>query len=1046
MIGRKLAHYEIVDKIGHGGMGLVYRAVDRKLGRRVALKILPPAMASDPERLERFERETRAIAALNHPNIITIYSVEHADGFHFFTMELVDGPTLADILPKQGVDLKRFFELAVPLADALSAAHAQGITHRDLKPANVMVARDGRLKVLDFGIAKLRPGALPYPDSGVFEPIVLPTTLDGPTRVEGSRRSDPAERHPPDEQPTDEQPSFSPQGFHPTAEDLTAFGQVLGTGPYMSPEQILGLPVDPRSDVFSLGTLFYLMLFGDLPFDGTRRTLRNEILEARPIYPLPPERFPPRLRGIFVRCLHNDSEERYADAGELRDALIEVQDNLEQHEMLSNLSRSGTVETLPPALIAELRAVARAERRDRLRQGLRTALLAALLLVVLLGAWSWERELRAQRNLAAVPEVSRPSLAVLFFQNLSADPDLDWMRVGLADMLVTDLTQIADLEVRSTDRLYQVLRQLDKLDTKLYDSETLLAVARETGVRMVVVGSYLRVGETFQVNVKLQDATSGDILVAERREGRGEGSLFAIIDELSYSVRQRLAPSAPSKDRGIGEITTESVDALRCYVGARELHLQNKDEEAIALLEKAVGIDPHFASALVMLSGLYESRANLEQARAYRRLALENADQLPVRQHYFIEGEYYLSQWSTYGRALEAFERAVKIDPFYEPSRSNLALLYGSLERYEDTLAQLDALRDRGNDFAPHYYLLATTYSVLDRFERGEQILQGYLRRFPESWYAHLSHGWHLAHWGRFEEAEQAFGRAEELRPGAFFIRNGQWRLAILRDDWQGAEEAARAMAAMTEQYEHWRGLVSQARNRLYAGRGDAAVELYIASTKVYPEPGAFRALSHCFAAETLLALGENGRALEHAELAEREGIDEWPERRGLFLEGLVRLERGEKYEIERLMRRLETLAAIQPNVVETRQLAHLRGLVELSQGHLGDARKELETALALLPPRGIPWHWHTLPDHLPLWSAMAELELADGHPDKAAEWLERIVESGVEHIEFPILYLEAHHRLADLLDASGNAADADRAAALRARVKALWGRETLRP
>ena len=238
MIGTTLQHYRIVGKLGEGGMGEVYAAEDTKLQRRVALKLLPPDMAADPERLQRFQREARAIAALNHPNVVTIYSVEETDGVQFLTMELVEGKTLGELIPEDGLPLEELLRLALPLVDAVAAAHEHGIIHRDLKPANVMLASDGRLKVLDFGLAKLKPEA---------------STASVDDHAPGRRDS------------------------------LTSAHAIVGTAAYMSPEQAEGRPVDHRSDIFSLGVVLYEMASGRRPFGGdTVFSLISSIIKDTP--------------------------------------------------------------------------------------------------------------------------------------------------------------------------------------------------------------------------------------------------------------------------------------------------------------------------------------------------------------------------------------------------------------------------------------------------------------------------------------------------------------------------------------------------------------------------------------------------------------------------------------------------------------------------------------------------------------------------------------------------------------------------------------------
>jgi Tol biopolymer transport system component/predicted Ser/Thr protein kinase len=279
VIGKTLNHYRVLEKLGSGGMGEVFLAEDTRLNRKVALKILPALMASDPERQERFEREAQAIAALNHPNIVTIHSVEEAEGLHFIIMELIQGRNLSQLIPPNGLPLSRFFDLAIPMADAISAAHKRGITHRDLKPDNIMLSDDGRVKVLDFGLVKLK-------EEGTSGPMA--TSL-------------------------------------PTA-DLTAEGRIMGTAAYMSPEQAEGRPVDHRSDIFSLGVVLYLMATGTKPFQGeTRMSVLSAILRDTPgsVTDLNPS-LPRHLGRIIRRCLAKNPEERYQTSQDLKNELVEL--------------------------------------------------------------------------------------------------------------------------------------------------------------------------------------------------------------------------------------------------------------------------------------------------------------------------------------------------------------------------------------------------------------------------------------------------------------------------------------------------------------------------------------------------------------------------------------------------------------------------------------------------------------------------------------------------------------------------------------------------
>jgi len=309
MVGTRLQHYRIVRKLGSGGMGEVYAAEDEKLQRQVALKLLPPDMAADPERLQRFQREARAVAALNHPNVVTIYSVEEADGVHFLTMELVEGSTLAELIPKGGLPLERVLMLAGPLIEAVAVAHEHGIIHRDVKPANIMLTSDGRLKVLDFGLAKLKAN------------LVAGDTTQLPT------------------------------------ETLTRRHVVVGTAAYMSPEQAEGRPIDHRSDIFSLGVVLYEMVCGQRPFTGdSDLSLISSIIKDTPRPPSDVRRdLPPAFDRILMKALAKDPAERYQRAADLRADLAAVQEQSAAGRLLVGAFR--TIARSPwirPAVLAAI--------------------------------------------------------------------------------------------------------------------------------------------------------------------------------------------------------------------------------------------------------------------------------------------------------------------------------------------------------------------------------------------------------------------------------------------------------------------------------------------------------------------------------------------------------------------------------------------------------------------------------------------------------------------------------------------------------------------
>ncbi len=426
-----LSHYRITAAIGAGGMGEVYRATDTKLGRDVALKVLPAEMARDPERLARFQREARAVAALNHPHIVTLYSVEEAEGIHFLTMELIEGQSLEHRIRAGGLALDQIIEIANALAQALAAAHEKGIVHRDLKPANVMVTDDGRVKVLDFGLAK-------------------------DVRVDKSSDAT------------------------LTSAAQTAVGVVMGTLPYMSPEQIAGRAIDHRTDIFSLGVILYEMTSGRRPFEGeSSAELASAILRDTP-RALNELRLdvPEELSRVIRRCLEKIPADRFSSAREIRDGLRRV---------TADSPSMGPAPALHP--VAEVNSGA-----TRAKEGF------------------W--------------------IAVLPFKYGGANTDLTDLADGLSEDIVTGLSR------------FSYLRVIARSSTLRYGREAVdvRTVGRELGARYVMEGSLRQAGSTLRITAQLVDATSGVHLWAETydRNFRPE-QIFAVQDDVVPRVVSTVA-------------------------------------------------------------------------------------------------------------------------------------------------------------------------------------------------------------------------------------------------------------------------------------------------------------------------------------------------------------------------------------------------------------------------------------------------------------------------------------------------------------------------
>ncbi len=996
--GRRLGSYRILRRVGRGGMGEVFSAEDERLRRQVAVKILPPSLGGSPGRLRRFEREARALAALSHPGIVTIHSVEEDDGVHFLTMELVRGRTLAEAMPEGGFRQDELLRIAIALADALASAHGQGVIHRDLKPANVMLTDEGRVKVLDFGIAK----------------------LSGPEGDEaaGSTR-------------------------------LTEQGGVLGTVAYMSPEQLAGRLVDPRSDLFSLGVLLHQMATGEHPFgEGSTAELISAILRDPPrLLESEAGEISPALAGLIGHCLEKSVERRPASAALLRDDLEAERRRLGEERLLSRHSRATAA-----------RESAGARSPNPLAAGGSWSVAGALVLALVAFFW-WRggavstEEPSGSRRQATSLAVQAPAgppvgLAVLDFQNLTGDPELDWLRGGLADLLVTDLAQSPRVRALSTSRVYQILGDLGGKRGEEPTFELLQGLAEQGQVEALVRGSFARVGEIYRVLFTLEDGASGTILRSERVEGSGEESLFALIDQLSTAIRANFevegaAGSSGAESAGtVEKVTTSSLEAWRLYSEGSTLYNLGQRQEAIGRFEAALRIDPEFALAMADLGQVHENLGHAADARLYTAKAVEHAARLPENRRYLLEAVHLSSTWSTYDGGINAWEKAVAAYPQHVAWRNNLALQYAFVERYRDSIRELEELIGTGTSFAGTYNNAALVYAALDRFETGERILRDFSIANPERWQVHYQLGWHLSDWGRLDEAGIALDRAAELRPGEIFVHHARWRLEALRGEWPRAEAEAESLLAKDDPFARWRGHVSRARGLLFQGRSRAATGELERAIAAPGDPSALTALARVWLAELLLQLGRPEPAFQQAELARQEGEGEWPELLGIYQEAMARqaLRKGDPAPLA-LLEELGRQGQSQRSTPEARLALGLEGRLALGRGEVDAALATLSRAERLLPARGIEIHWHVFPDHLPIWFALGEAELAADNPERAKGWFLKVAESGSERLEQSIPWVRSLAKLGHLSLSLGQPAEAR---AYLERYLSHWGRGDL--
>ncbi len=549
MIGRTLSHYRVLDKLGEGGMGEVYQAEDTRLKRQVALKVLPEDMAGDPERLRRFQREAEVIASLSHPGIVTIFSVEEAEGVHFLTMELVSGRRLDEMVPPGGMALEDFVEVAVPLVEALVAAHERGITHRDLKPANVMVTDGGVVKVLDFGLAKLRQ------QDSVSEGTQLPT------------------------------------------EALTQEGLVLGTIPYMSPEQLEGRQVDHRSDVFSVGVVLHEMITGERPFQGaSSASLVSAILRDRPesVGRLRVD-VPPALERMILRCLQKDPERRFQTVKDLRNELEELPTAPEE----AGASRARSIAVLPFADMSPQKD------QDYFCEGIAEDIINAL---------SKIGDLRVASRMSAFRFASRTAEPAEVGERLDVETVLSGsvrkagQRVRISAELVNarDGYQLwSERYDRDLEDVFEVQDEISSnivraLEVTLSPKEK-KAIQRQAPVNFRAYEFYLRGRSLFHRGIKAAHAQALQMFARAIKIDSGFAAAHAGIADVSSYARMYYGGSetdlerADEASRKALELAPELAEAHASRGLA--LSLQDRHQEAEEAFETAIRLDPQLFEA-----------------------------------------------------------------------------------------------------------------------------------------------------------------------------------------------------------------------------------------------------------------------------------------------------------------------------------------------------------------------------------------------------------------------------------------------------------------